>query len=402
MRTNMKFLLAMVLVAFTAAVAVGDTYTWSGAVDNYWLTSGNWSSGGVATEKVPGNTNTVVFSQTDDLTVVITNASNKAVLLQAMYVAEGAGRVTIRQPEGWSWPRAFQFRRIGSGSERPAVTNFINKSSHPVEFLSPVSVVFANSWGDFAIMPGAVYNGDFSMTRDDENPQQSAKGWLLAQDAMRTDNDEMNRSVFKGKTTFERGFFLGTNHEAWVIGNNASLTVIQDDFTVEGKLVLDETTITFVTMNQDGGEVAIKGNVTMTANSISGNVFTFSPVFSMSGYDVESDTTLKIAKSGLASPPTLDNFKLADYSGITLKDGVSADEAFTFEIDDTSDEYYIVTPKLKSLNDLASMTLTAAYAADDAGNMTNATQVVLQRVFSRKLLPLKISRFPKSLVLHLR
>ena len=236
METNVMRIFTAAAVAFAAAVLQAETYTWSGGVDTYWLTPGNWSISGSAAESIPGNPDTAVFSGADDTTVVLTNTTEETVYIQSVRVEEGAGAVTIRIPDGWFNARKLQFRRIGGGSERPSVTNIVNNSSYPLTFRyadsSKLAIHFDNYSGDWAAMPGVIYEGPVTMASN-------AKAWLLPQTDLRTDNDEMNKSVFKNAVTFSaKGLAIGANHEV-DIPSTGTMTIPSDDFTVKGTLVVD-------------------------------------------------------------------------------------------------------------------------------------------------------------------
>ena len=376
MRAQKRFLVAAAVVALTvvAHTALADAYTydWTGAEPENgvynWLTADNWKSsdGGTAT---PDNEDTAVFSKLEDYTVTVNVSANGTQFVQAIYVSKGAGALTIRTGQGWWSTRTLQFRK---DTNNPSITNFINKSSNPVTFFgandSNLRITVGNAWGQCKFGPGAIYDLPFSVP--------DTKVWFVGQAEPRTDNVEMNKSVFK-KTAEVCDADIGLNHWVEVSGT----FTVTNTLAVTGKLILNGGTMSCLTITQaEGGEVEVKGVVTLTADSVSGNVFTFTPAFSMIGYDLTSDTTLKIAKSGLAAAPTSANFKIGSFSGLALKDGVSADDAFSFEIDDTTDpDYYIVTPKLVSITYLGTIPLTASYVADDDGNMTNATRVVLAK-----------------------
>lgn len=364
--------LALASVSSLSVLAVAYTYEWTGSAPDSgvynWLTAENWTSSNGGTT-IPGNEDTAVFSQQDDYAITINVSANGTQCVQAIYVSEGAGALTIRTGQGWWTERMLQFRK---DTGNPSITNFLNKSSKPVTFFgaedSDLRVTVGNAWGECKFGPGAVYDLPFSVT--------DTKVWFVGQAEARTDNEEMNKTVFK-KTADIKTADIGLNHWVEVSGTLA----VTEDVAVKGKLILNGGAMSCATITQgEGGEVEVKGEATLTAGSINGNVFTFTPAFSMTGYDVTSDTTLKIAKSGLSAAPTTANFVVGAYSGITLKDGVSADDAFTFDIDDTTDAgYYIVTPKVASITYLGKIPLTAAYVADDEGNMTNATRVVLAK-----------------------
>lgn len=65
METNVMRIFTAAAVAFAAAVLQAETYTWSGGVDTYWLTPGNWSISGSAAESIPGNLFTVKLCSPD-------------------------------------------------------------------------------------------------------------------------------------------------------------------------------------------------------------------------------------------------------------------------------------------------------------------------------------------------
>lgn len=364
--------LALASVSSLSVLAVAYTYEWTGSAPDSgvynWLTAENWTSSNGGTT-IPGNEDTAVFSQRDDYAVTINVSANGTQPVQAIYVSEGAGALTIRTGQGWWTERMLQFRK---DTGNPSITNFLNKSSKPVTFFgaedSNLRVTVGNAWGECKFGPGAVYDLPFSVT--------DTKVRFVGQAEARTDNEEMNKSVFK-KTADIKTADIGMNHWVEVFGT----FTVAEDVAVNGKLILNGGVMSCATITQgEGGEVEVKGEAILNAGSINGNIFTFTPTFSMTGYEVTSDTTLKIAKSGLSSAPTTANFVVGAYSGIALKDGVSADDAFTVDIDDTTDaDYYIVKPKVVSIVYLGMIPLTAAYVADDSGNMTNATRVVLAK-----------------------
>ena len=370
METNVMRIFTAAAVAFAAAVLQAETYTWSGGVDTYWLTPGNWSISGSATESIPGNPDTAVFSGADDTTVVLTNTTSETVYIQSVRVEEGAGAVTIRIPDGWFNARKLQFRRIGGGSERPSVTNIVNNSSHPLTFhyedSSKLSVHFDNYSGDWAAMPGVIYEGPVTMAS-------GAKAWLLPQTDLRTDNDEMNKSVFKNAVTFSaNGLAIGANHEV-DIPSTGTMTIPSDDFTVKGTLVVDGGKLVCNKISCSGdGEVIMKNGAALEIGSLADTVITINPSFALSSSGaLEVGDILKIKKDGLDAAPTQENFKIGEISGITA----GANHLFEVSIDSESDaDYYLVSVSPATF---AVMKGSNAYNTDwTAGDLWNGADAV--------------------------
>ena len=116
----------------------------------------------------------------------------------------------------------------------------MNNSANPVKFYgrtdgSNFKVDFGASAGAFAITPGNVF----------DCPVGVASGsalWLLPQDSLRTDNVEMNKTVFKGELTMGGSTIkVGGNHQLVFDGAKLSGTgtLVIDGASEAGSVVLN-------------------------------------------------------------------------------------------------------------------------------------------------------------------
>lgn len=238
MKTTIK---ALILATVVSPTVLADTFEWSGnGADQFWGTEANWTRiSGDSERTKPDNNDFAVFSQSEDLTVLLHDSSN----VQGIRLEPGAGSVTLTLDDGWYNSRQLLVRRsTNSGTWVPIITNFVNLSSNPFTiksgFIAPLNILFSNAWGDFNMAPGVVFDCPITSAND-------CSGWLLPQVALRTDYAEMNRTVFKRTATFYNTFNVGANHELWVSGDAASLKIEYganssvSQINVDGKLIVD-------------------------------------------------------------------------------------------------------------------------------------------------------------------
>lgn len=408
------------------------TNKWVGESGSNWGNAANWSQGSVPyIQNGVSLTNGEYVMFESPATIEVTNddkAPNAAggdvdggLFANGIIVGENAGSVTINS--GW-WSTKLWLRRQDN---RPTIINY---STETLVITIPIQITYG--WNDprinynaIGVYPGVDYNRNFYARSEYSGGTDPFVFYDPATPEADSGKIKLDTSVFNANATFDNHpVVIETGHTVKVNGAGGSFYVggrvenpkdvfnlVYSDtakLSVTGRLeVVNNAELKVSGFADCIGEIVLKnarvtaaemlpgatiiGTGTTTLEAVSGYTLAFSsdaadkigfsPNFTeSSGGAYIADSVLKIVKSSVSAAPEASNFKICDYSGITLKDGVSADEAFTFEIDDTSDaEYYIVTPKFKSLNDLASMTLTAAYAADDVGNMTNATRVVLAK-----------------------
>lgn len=301
----------MMLVAVVTSAAMADTFQWVGnGSDNYWGTAANWSkSSGDSERTKPDNADFAVFSQSEDLTVLLYQGAN----VQGVRLEQGAGSVTLTLDDGWFNGRQLLVRRTtASGTWTPGITNFVNLSSNPFTIKSglnaSLNILFSNAWGDFYMMPGVVFDCPVTAAMD-------SRGWLLSQAVLRTDNVEMNRTVFKRTATFYNTLHVGENHELWVSGENAALSVdygkyhdnnLDQDIVIEesvidlrGLLVVDGSGASVTCSNLNvaatgsiGGSGTIYGAVSATTGAKllfdAENVLTFTADADLSGFTVDA------------------------------------------------------------------------------------------------------------------
>ena len=301
----------MMFAAVVSSAVMADTFTWVGnGADNYWGTDANWSkSSGDSERTKPDNADFAVFSQSEDLTVFLYQDAN----VQGVRLEQGAGSVTLTLGDGWYNGRQLLVRRTtASGTWTPGITNFVNLSSNPFTIKSglnaSLNILFSNAWGDFAMMPGVVFDCPVTSAMD-------SRGWLLPQAALRTDNAEMNRTVFKRTATFYNTLHVGENHELWVSGENAALSVdygkyhdnnLDQDIVIEesvidlrGLLVVDGSGASVTCSNLNvaatgsiGGSGTIYGAVSATTGAKllfdAENVLTFTADADLSGFTVDA------------------------------------------------------------------------------------------------------------------
>ena len=327
----------MMLAAVVSSAVMADTFTWVGnGADNYWGTEANWSkSSGDSERTKPDNADFAVFSQSEDLTVLLYQGAN----VQGVRLEQGAGSVTLTLDDGWYNGRQLLVRRTtASGTWTPGITNFVNLSSNPFTIKSglnaSLNILFSNAWGDFYMMPGVVFDCPVTAAMD-------SRGWFLPQAALRTDNGEMNRTVFKRTATFYNTLHVGENHELWVSGENAALSVdygkyhdnnLDQDIVIEesvidlrGLLVVDGSGASVTCSNLNvaatgsiGGSGTIYGAVSATTGAKllfdADNVLTFTAEADLSGFTVDA-TGLDPAQTYLVA------------KGTTSLPGVSAAQA---------------------------------------------------------------------------
>ena len=153
MKTIVSRILVATGVTLVSVVSLADTFRWiGGGSDSYWGTDANWekTEGGSDRTK-PGNEDYAVFSQSEDLTVLLFEGSN----VQGLRFEEGAGSVTLTLGDGWFNGRQLLIRRnMQGGTSTPGITNILNMSSNPFTVRSglnaTLNVLFSNAWGDFA------------------------------------------------------------------------------------------------------------------------------------------------------------------------------------------------------------------------------------------------------------
>ena len=295
----------MMLAAVVSSAVMADTFTWVGnGTDNYWGTEANWSkSSGDSERTKPDNADFAVFSQSEDLTVLLYQNAH----VQGVRLEQGAGSVTLTLGDGWHNGRQLLVRRTtASGTWTPGITNFVNLSSNPFTIKSglnaSLNILFSNAWGDFAMMPGVVFDCPVTSAID-------SRGWLLPQAALRTDNAEMNRTVFKRTATFYNTLHVGENHELRVSGDAATLAVeygngdngVIEESVIElkGRLVVDGSGASVTCSNLNvaatgsiGGSGTIYGAVGATTGAKllfdAENVLTFTADADLSGFTVDA------------------------------------------------------------------------------------------------------------------
>ena len=310
----------MMLAAVVSSAVMADTFTWVGnGTDNYWGTDANWSkSSGDSERTKPDNADFAVFSQSEDLTVLLYQGAN----VQGVRLEQGAGSVTLTLGDGWYTGRQLLVRRLGGvGSENPGITNFVNNSSNPFTIRSgvnaPLNILFSNTWGDFAMMPGVVFDCPVTSAMD-------SRGWFLPQVALRTDNAEMNRTVFKRTATFYNTLHVGENHELRVSGDAATLAVEYgngDNVVIEeslidlkGRLDVDGAgaSVTCSNLNVAAtGSIRGSGTIYGAVSATTGakllfdaeNVLTFTADADLSGFTVDA-TDLDVAQEYLVAKGT--------------------------------------------------------------------------------------------------
>ena len=295
----------MMLAAVVSSAVMADTFTWVGnGADNYWGTAANWSkSSGDSERTQPDNADFAVFSQSEDLTVLLYQGAN----VQGVRLEQGAGSVTLTLGDGWYNDRQLLVRRTtASGTWTPGITNFVNLSSNPFTIKSglnaSLNILFSNAWSDFYMMPGVVFDCSVTAAVD-------SRGWLLPQAALRTDNGEMNRTVFKRTATFYNTLHVGENHELRVSGDAATLAVeygngnnvvIEESvIDLKGRLVVDGSGASVTCSNLNvaatgsiGGSGTIYGAVSATTGAKllfdAENVLTFTAEADLSGFTVDA------------------------------------------------------------------------------------------------------------------
>jgi len=295
----------MMLAAVVTSAAMADTFQWVGnGSDNYWGTDANWrKSSGDSERTKPDNADFAVFSQSEDLTVLLYEGAK----VQGVRLEQVAGSVTLTLDDGWYNGRQLLVRRTtASGTWTPGITNFVNLSSNPFTIKSglnaSLNILFSNAWGDFYMMPGVVFDCSVTSATD-------SRGWFLPQATLRTDNDEMNRTVFKRTATFYNTLHVGENHELWVSGNTATLAVeygngdngVIEESVIElkGRLVVDGAGASVTCSNLNvaatgsiGGSGTIYGAVSATTGAKllfdAENVLTFTAEADLSGFTVDA------------------------------------------------------------------------------------------------------------------
>lgn len=301
----------MILAAVLAVAAMADSFQWVGnGDDNYWGTDANWSkTSGDSDRTKPYTEDFAVFSQAEDLTVLLYESTN----VQGVRLEQGTGSVTLTLEDGWYNGRQLLVRRTkASNTWRPGVTNFVNNSSYPLTIKSgsnaSLNILFDYAWGDFAMMPGVVFDCSVAAATD-------ARGRFLPQETLRTDNAEMNKTVFKRTATFYNTLYIGENHELWVSGENAALSVdygqykdndLNQYITIEeslinlsGILVVDGATASVSCSNLNvaatgaiGGSGTINGAVSATSGAKllfgTDNVLTFTDAADLTGFTVDA------------------------------------------------------------------------------------------------------------------
>ena len=310
----------MMLAAVVSSAVMADTFTWVGnGADNYWGTEANWSKiSGDSEQTKPGNADFAVFSQSEDLTVLLYQGAN----VQGVRLEQGAGSVTLTLGDGWYNGRQLLVRRtMVSGTWTPAITNFVNLSSNPFTIKNglnaQLNIFFSNAWGDFYMMPGVVFDCPVASATDN-------RGWLLPQATLRTDNAEMNRTVFKRTATFYNTLHVGENHELRVSGDAAALVVAYgngDNGVIEesvidmkGSLIVEGAGASVTCSNLNvaatgsiGGNGTIYGAVSATSGAKllfdSENVLTFVGDADLSGFTVDA-TGLDTANEHLVAKGT--------------------------------------------------------------------------------------------------
>ena len=440
MRTHKRFLVAAASVALTVAAhtalaTVRDDVAYPGVVTNKWVgesrsnwgSAANWSLG-----HVPYIQNGISLSDGEYImfesptTVGIINDDKAAnakggdggdsLFANGIIVGENAGAVTL--DSGW-YSSYLWLRRQDN---RPTIINY---SEETLVITVPIRITYG--WSDprinynaIGVYPGVRYDREFYARSEYSGGTDPFVFYNPETPASDNGNVKLNTSEFDGNAIFDNHpVVIESGHVVKVDGVNGNLYVGAKS---DNKLVYSSTAKLSVTgrlevvngakLNVSGfadctGEIVLKNAIVTTAEMLPGatiigigtttleavsgytlafsnaeaDKICFSSFFTQSSSGAYlADSTLKIAKTSVFNGPDASNFKMYDYSGITLKDGVSADEAFTFEIDDTTDDdYYIVTPKLASITYLGKVPLTAAYVADNDGNMTNATRVVLAK-----------------------
>lgn len=175
------------------------------------------------------------------MTVVMNNDPAWVPLdIKRITVSEGSGALTVRVNDGWWSQRVLRFSRLGVPSEvSPVAENISNSSSNPITFFgrdsSNFKVQFGDSAGAFSITPGNVF----------DCPVGVASGstlWLLSRDSLRTDNVEMNKTVFKGELTMGGSTIkVGDNHQLVFDGAKLSGTgtLVIDGACEAGSVVLN-------------------------------------------------------------------------------------------------------------------------------------------------------------------
>ena len=297
MKTIVSRILVATGVTLVSVVSLADTFRWiGGGSDSYWGTDANWekTEGGSDRTK-PGNEDYAVFSQSEDLTVLLFEGSN----VQGLRFEEGAGSVTLTLGDGWFNGRQLLIRRnMQSGTSTPGITNILNMSSNPFTVRSglnaTLNVLFSNAWGDFALTPGVIFDCPVSAV-------DSSNGWFLPQTALRTDNEEMNRTIFMRTANFYNTVTIGANHEVWVTGDAASMTVEGGDgaIVVNGSLAVygENATVTCTSLSVGAtgsicGNGTINGAVTANAGAKllfdAENVLTFTSAANLAGFTVDA------------------------------------------------------------------------------------------------------------------
>ena len=219
------------------------TYQWTGSDTTnptYWRTAANWSSDD-GSGTYPGESDEALFAKTESMTVVMNNDPAWVPLdIKRITVSEGSGALTVRVNDGWWSQRVLRFSSLGVPSEvSPVAENISNDSANLITFFgrdsSNFKVQFGDSAGAFAITTGNVF----------DCPVGVASGsilWLLPQDSLRTDNAEMNKTVFKGELTMGGSTIkVGGNHQ--LVFNGAKLsgtgTLVIDGASEAGSVVLN-------------------------------------------------------------------------------------------------------------------------------------------------------------------
>lgn len=221
------------------------TYQWTGsdtANPTYWRTAANWSSDD-GSGTYPGENDEAVFDNDNAMTLIVavsTDPSGVSLPIKTICVSEGAGALTIRIADDLWNTRPLRFSSLGDlSATAPSANNIANSSSNPITFFgrgsSNFKVQFGASAGAFAITPGNVF----------DCPVEVASGstlWLLPQDSLRTDNAEMNKTVFKGELTMGGSTIkVGENHQ--LVFNGAKLsgtgTLVIDGACEAGSVVLN-------------------------------------------------------------------------------------------------------------------------------------------------------------------
>ena len=135
---------------------------------------------------------------------------------------------------------------------------FVNYSDYPLIFNVKVNM-FGGRAGTSGVLPGAIYNREFSYTGT------SGPMAFFAGDASRT--AQMNTSVFKAALTSTKAVTIESNHIVKLEGTSSSMEAAEVEVTVAGTLEVDGGTLTCGSLSTTGSGIVKLNNATFAPDS---------------------------------------------------------------------------------------------------------------------------------------